>query len=233
MSELLEDIGHNVRRLREAKGWNQVELSFHADTSPSIVSLIENGKRNPSTATLAKIAGALGVEVVDLFPKARPPLLEPDEAHRLVSKWWVDALEKYVEGRIDKYDAEVQDPQSPHFRTATAATLWVAQVEEEAAMWSKLVHEQVAPILPEARGEGWWKLLDAEVLDMALSLAFPLLGFDHVADHGKVRIEDMSDKPDELVARRLAKASAEAREAQEDRKRLEERLDEWRRAADG
>ena len=70
MAELLENIGHNVRRLREEKGWNQTELGFHADTSPSIISLIENGKRNPSTATLAKIARALGVEVVDLFPKA-------------------------------------------------------------------------------------------------------------------------------------------------------------------
>ncbi len=79
MSELLEIIGRNVRRLREEKGWNQTELGFHADTSPSIISLIENGKRNPSTATLAKIAGALGVEVADLFPKAdAPPSPEPE-----------------------------------------------------------------------------------------------------------------------------------------------------------
>ncbi|MDP9457129.1 MAG: helix-turn-helix domain-containing protein [Actinomycetota bacterium] len=75
MAELLESIGHNVRRLREEKGWNQTELGFYAETSPSIISLIENGKRNPSTATLAKIAGALGVEVADLFPKAQQPLL--------------------------------------------------------------------------------------------------------------------------------------------------------------
>ncbi len=74
MVELLESIGHNIRRLRDEKGWNQTELGFHADTSPSIISLIENGKRNPSTATLVKIAEALGVEVVDLFPKAQSPL---------------------------------------------------------------------------------------------------------------------------------------------------------------
>src|SRR5215216_7906706 len=73
MTELLENIGHNIRRLRDEKGWNQTELGFRADTSPSIISLIENGKRNPSTSTLAKIAGALGVEVVDLFPKASAP----------------------------------------------------------------------------------------------------------------------------------------------------------------
>jgi transcriptional regulator with XRE-family HTH domain len=77
MAELLEAIGHNIRMLREEKGWNQTELGFRASASPSIISLIENGKRNPSTATLAKIAEALGVEVVDLFPKGRRLSLEP------------------------------------------------------------------------------------------------------------------------------------------------------------
>jgi transcriptional regulator with XRE-family HTH domain len=72
MAELLERIGHNVRRLREEKGWNQTELGYNAATSPSIISLIENGKRNPSTVTLAKIASALGVEPEALFaPKGR------------------------------------------------------------------------------------------------------------------------------------------------------------------
>ncbi len=90
MSELLEDIGHNIRRLREEKGWNQTELGFHADASASIVSLIENAKRNPSTATLAKIAGALGVEVVDLLPKAQPP---PPELGRAGVAYFVEPEE--------------------------------------------------------------------------------------------------------------------------------------------
>jgi transcriptional regulator with XRE-family HTH domain len=96
MAELLEEIGHNIRRLRDERGWNQTELGFHADTSPSIISLIENGKRNPSTATLMKIARALGVEVVDLFPKApgRSPsepsfndVLEEERRPRYLNAW--------------------------------------------------------------------------------------------------------------------------------------------------
>jgi transcriptional regulator with XRE-family HTH domain len=96
MAELLEEIGHNVRRLRDERGWNQTELGFHADTSPSIISLIENGKRNPSTATLMKIARALGVEVVDLFPKAQRrsspepsfnDVLEEERRPRYLNAW--------------------------------------------------------------------------------------------------------------------------------------------------
>jgi transcriptional regulator with XRE-family HTH domain len=71
MSEVLASMGRNVRRLRREKGWSQAELALRSDTSPSIVSLIENGKRNASTATLERIADALNVPLVDLFPKAR------------------------------------------------------------------------------------------------------------------------------------------------------------------
>ncbi len=62
-----------VRELREERGWNQTVLGYHAGLSPSQISLIENGKRNPSAETLQGIATALGVEVGDLFPKADAP----------------------------------------------------------------------------------------------------------------------------------------------------------------
>jgi transcriptional regulator with XRE-family HTH domain len=63
-----------IKRLRREKGWNQTELAFHASLAPSVISQVENGKRNPSAGTLKKLADALGVEVGDLFPKAEAPL---------------------------------------------------------------------------------------------------------------------------------------------------------------
>src|SRR5829696_9963048 len=69
-----------LRRLRLARGWNQTELAFHAGLAPSVISQIENGKRNPSARTLEKLATALDIEVGDLFPKAQAPLpLEEDQ----------------------------------------------------------------------------------------------------------------------------------------------------------
>ena len=62
-----------VRELRNEKGWNQTVLGYHAGLSPSQISLIENGKRNPSAETLQGIATALGVEIADLFPKPEAP----------------------------------------------------------------------------------------------------------------------------------------------------------------
>jgi transcriptional regulator with XRE-family HTH domain len=74
----MDEIGKEIRRLREARGWGQTKLAAAADMAVSGVSQIENGHRNPNSATLIKLAQALEVEVADLFPKAQPPLpLEP------------------------------------------------------------------------------------------------------------------------------------------------------------
>ena len=73
-------VGREIRRLREEKGWSQAKLAAAADMGVSGVSQIETGARNPSTITLAKLAGALGVEVADLFPKGPlPPPFESEE----------------------------------------------------------------------------------------------------------------------------------------------------------
>jgi transcriptional regulator with XRE-family HTH domain len=68
------DVGREIRRLREEKGWSQAKLAGAADMGTSGISQIETGARNPSAVTLAKIAEALEVGVADLFPKAQAPL---------------------------------------------------------------------------------------------------------------------------------------------------------------
>jgi len=68
------DVGREIRRLREEKGWSQAKLAGAADMGTSGISQIETGARNPSAVTLSKIAEALGVGVADLFPKGQPTL---------------------------------------------------------------------------------------------------------------------------------------------------------------
>jgi transcriptional regulator with XRE-family HTH domain len=88
-----------VKELRDEKGWNQTVLGYHAGLSPSQISLIENGKRNPSAETLQGIATALGVEVGDLFPKVTVG------SERTIS-WRTEALGIMEQVRDRKLDPE-------------------------------------------------------------------------------------------------------------------------------
>jgi transcriptional regulator with XRE-family HTH domain len=79
-----------LRRLRKQRGLTQAKLAVQAGLDPSSLSQIETGARQPNTRTLEKLAGVLGVEVVDLFPKAQgaPRSLEqPLMASREVRDW--------------------------------------------------------------------------------------------------------------------------------------------------
>ncbi len=76
-------IGQEVRRRREELGLTGAQLAARAGMAPSAVSQIETGKRTPSSASVIKLAEALGVEVGSLFPKAQAPLpLEQEAAPR-------------------------------------------------------------------------------------------------------------------------------------------------------
>jgi transcriptional regulator with XRE-family HTH domain len=121
-----------VRRLRLEKGWSQNELAYHAKLAPSVISLIETGKRNPNATTLRKLADALDVRIPDLFEesgsgKARrrsspePSLFNgfEEERHDYESHVWerinlldraADQWQKFLdEGRYDLKTLDLED----------------------------------------------------------------------------------------------------------------------------
>lgn len=59
--EILQRLGQNVRRLREARGWSQERYAFEADIHRTYVSEIERAKRNPTATMIEKLAKPLGV----------------------------------------------------------------------------------------------------------------------------------------------------------------------------
>jgi transcriptional regulator with XRE-family HTH domain len=73
----MTEVGAGIRRLRQAQGWTGAQLAVYAGMAPSAISQIETGRRSPNAGSLEKIAKALKVEVVDLFPKARSSSREP------------------------------------------------------------------------------------------------------------------------------------------------------------
>jgi putative transcriptional regulator len=92
----MSGVGEEVKRLRQAKGWTQEQLAVYAGSSQPTVNLLEAGKRNPSAATLEKIARALEVEVVDLFPK--PQTSQPSLEDAAQSETLQEALAVLFQG---------------------------------------------------------------------------------------------------------------------------------------
>ena len=62
-----EKLGKNLKQIRTAKGISQGEISRILEVDKGFVSNIENGKTNPTLATITKIAKAIGVSVRDLM----------------------------------------------------------------------------------------------------------------------------------------------------------------------
>jgi transcriptional regulator with XRE-family HTH domain len=59
-------VGANVRRYRRARSLTQEQLAFEAKLDLTYIGGIERGRRNPSLLAMARIADALGVELIEL-----------------------------------------------------------------------------------------------------------------------------------------------------------------------
>lgn len=98
-----------IAELRRERGWSQVKLGARADVNPSTVNQVERGLRHPNSTTLEKLAGALGVGVADLFPKAEAPsakaspgLPDPEEEERRSHAGY------FAQGAIDRHKARAE-----------------------------------------------------------------------------------------------------------------------------
>jgi transcriptional regulator with XRE-family HTH domain len=202
----MNDVGRRVKQLREERGWTQPKLAVEAGMAVSAVNQIENGKRSPSAASLTKLATALRCEVSDLFPKAEEPLPFSEEVDQPLSAV-PKALSTYILERAETHEREIEDLESPHFRTATTAALWLTAVNEEARQWSDWAFGHLTILMPPTAGP-----FDPQNWAYTFSILGGLAAFDGVVDEAEKRIAQMNDKPDELARKRLEKATADAQE---------------------
>src|SRR5690348_13950582 len=63
----MEDLGRRLKEVRVRAGLTLRELARQADVSPSLISQIENGKSQPSVATLYTFSRLLNVSIDELF----------------------------------------------------------------------------------------------------------------------------------------------------------------------
>ena len=63
----LKLLGKNIARIRRSKGFSQLDVCAVISMEKSNLSSIENGRQNPTTLTLKKIADAIEVDVREFF----------------------------------------------------------------------------------------------------------------------------------------------------------------------
>ena len=78
------DVGKTIRRLRSDIELSQQELAARASVTPSFMSLLESGKRQPSLKVLRRLAEALEVpEEVLLWDAVELPPDLPEKDRRM------------------------------------------------------------------------------------------------------------------------------------------------------
>jgi len=69
--DIRKQVGLNVRRLRQEKGWSQEGLAFETGMHRTYISGIERGVRNPTITVVERIATKLGVGPERLLQSSR------------------------------------------------------------------------------------------------------------------------------------------------------------------
>jgi transcriptional regulator with XRE-family HTH domain len=196
-----------LKRLREASGLSQVKLAARADLNPATVNQIERGMRDASPGTLRKLADALGVSLYELMeeeaPKAQAPLSPETQQRRSTSAEGELDIQALVRQRLSRFDREVNDPESTKFKSATLATDWLTDVQNEATDWitwglNNAVASEASTV--DTLRAGLW----------ALGLITEIGRIKRLAER---RIQANQEPPDELARKRAEVASRELQEA--------------------
>lgn len=92
---MIENVGRNMKRLREQYGVTQDELAKIAELSRDTISKIEQNKRNPSFDSLDRIARFFNVAPVDLFGSPEEQNIRSTEAVANRINKTLDRFEEY------------------------------------------------------------------------------------------------------------------------------------------
>ncbi|MFA5643133.1 MAG: helix-turn-helix transcriptional regulator [Candidatus Paceibacterota bacterium] len=67
MNESSKKLGRNMKRIRLEKGMTQGDICRKLGLDRAYISNLESGKKNPTLATIEKIAKALGINIDELM----------------------------------------------------------------------------------------------------------------------------------------------------------------------
>jgi transcriptional regulator with XRE-family HTH domain len=67
MDKISAQLGQNMKRIRAKKKMSQGDIARALEVDRGYISNIENGKKNPTIATIQRLANALGVSAKELL----------------------------------------------------------------------------------------------------------------------------------------------------------------------
>jgi putative transcriptional regulator len=205
----MSEFGAEIKRLRTEKGWSQAQLAVYSETSQPTVNQIETGKRNPSTETLVKLARTLGVEVVDLFPKAgrrsspEPKLFNGFESERRAQHLgsWKIYLSQRVEWRERVLQKSPEDEFNNPFLSLDTAIQWAIDVGVEKVHLHNAIQAELR-LHTDA---------DPEIADQLRALLDRFSAIDHQSNAKvKAMMEEakLDEEDKEQIRHRLIRGSA-------------------------
>jgi transcriptional regulator with XRE-family HTH domain len=83
-------VGRNVRAHRTRLAWTLDDLAARSGVSKGMLSQVEQGRTNPSVATICRLATALGVSVASLVEAPEMPSARVVRAEEAVTLWTGD-----------------------------------------------------------------------------------------------------------------------------------------------
>ena len=90
--EMLDYVIKSIKLIRKQKHISQIELCLRANMSQGFLTSLENGKQEPSTMTLIRIANALEVNPRDFFPKELPDSQDNDSVKNKMKKEIIEMI---------------------------------------------------------------------------------------------------------------------------------------------
>lgn len=96
--EAVPDIGAEIAKVREARGWTRRELARRCGVADTTIARIENGAVDPTVATAARVLAALGrsLVVVEGGPRPGPPAVVPGSTEEALIRAY-EALSQVLE----------------------------------------------------------------------------------------------------------------------------------------
>ena len=159
-------IGEELRRLREDAGASKSAVARLAGIDPSYLTLIEQGRREPTGSVLGRVAAALGADVsLRLYPSTGPRIRDRFQARMIEALLQASspAWQRYVEvpvqrpvrGFVDlllfsaSASRAVAVEAHSDLRRLEQQLRWAAEKSDalpSSAIWTKLQQQALAPL---------------------------------------------------------------------------------------